>query len=408
LRRGVPPGSLTIAANLTLASPSGSQAGAPRLRGHVPGLDGVRGLAILITVLHNSGTILQSGPDVSWVIKVATTITWSGWVGVQLFFVLSGFLITGILLEQRETPHYFRNFYIRRALRIFPVYYLTLTIAFLVVPLFASPQYGDLVKREGIWYWTYLSNWTGSFGHRIRAFNHFWSLALEEQFYLVWPLIVAVTGGRIARICVTLLATAFGFRVAVLGLGLDSGLAYAATIARADSLAAGAMLALVVRDAELYRRVRRWVAPVAIATAIITCGLALWRKGFAENDPVILVFGQTLIIGPCLWLIAAAQRSPEERPAPLQRFFESPALRSLGRYSYAMYVVHWPLHYWAATRLAPWVNQGDTVTRLAHQAAYVAGILMATTVLAIASWELIEKRILALKERLAPLVPNTA
>src|SRR5262249_13935552 len=101
-----------------------------------------------------------------------------GWIGVQLFFVLSGFLITGILLDTRERPDYFRGFFVRRVLRIFPLYYAALI--------------GTLIAGDtSIWLWTYLSNF-----HPNTALPHFWSLAVEEQFYLVWPVVVWFAGRR--------------------------------------------------------------------------------------------------------------------------------------------------------------------------------------------------------------------
>ena len=342
-------------------------------------------------------------------VKVATTITWSGWVGVQLFFVLSGFLITGILVEQREAPRYFRNFYIRRSLRIFPLYYLTLTIAFLIVtPLFGSPEFRTSVERDSVWLWTYLYNWMAPFGHHMRALSHFWSLAVEEQFYLIWPLVVLLAvRERLARICVILVVAAFGFRAAVYWLGLPQGLAYSATLARCDALAAGALLAITARNFELHRRVQRWLAPLAFGSAFAICGITIWRRAFSEIDPVVQIVGQTLLLAPCLWLIMAAQRPPTTRPTALHRFFESNVLRSLGRYSYAMYVIHWPVHWIATERLGQWVNQGGTLERLSHQAAYVSGVFVVTTVLAIASWFMFEKRVLDMKERLAPLTSRT-
>ena len=93
-------------------------------RGHMPVMDGWRGLAILVVVMHNAGFILSDYPSYGSTSEaVVTTVLSSGWVGVQLFFVLSGFLITGILLDTRGSPNYFRSFYVRRALRIFPLYY---------------------------------------------------------------------------------------------------------------------------------------------------------------------------------------------------------------------------------------------------------------------------------------------
>ena len=156
---------------------------------HVPALDGLRGAAILLVLLHH--LINGDLPVHSLVGRTAFAIPRCGWAGVDLFFVLSGFLITGILLDQRGLPGYFRVFYARRALRIFPLYYGVLIIVFAILPhIRAFPQDGlRWLRPEQIWFWTYTSNIrsaaTGTiFNAPYLMLNHFWSLAIEEQFYL--------------------------------------------------------------------------------------------------------------------------------------------------------------------------------------------------------------------------------
>src|SRR5581483_4595047 len=126
--------------------------------------------------------------------SVTTAILGVGWAGVDLFFVLSGFLITGILLDTTRSPHFFRNFYARRTLRIFPWYYGLLIVVFLIVPhLFtvARPGVSDIFRHQA-WLWTYTANIAFEGKHKIYfdadwlRLSHFWSLAIEEQFYLAW------------------------------------------------------------------------------------------------------------------------------------------------------------------------------------------------------------------------------
>src|SRR6516162_10219634 len=119
-------------------------------------------------------------------LHIMRTVSMFGWTGVDLFFVLSGFLITGILLDSREAPNYFSAFYARRVLRIFPVYYFSLLVMyFLVMPHFAEARTGEsTLKTFG--YIFYLQNWFMPVGFMA----HYWSLAVEEQFYLMWPMVV--------------------------------------------------------------------------------------------------------------------------------------------------------------------------------------------------------------------------
>ena len=125
-------------------------------------------------------------------------LTGAGWVGVDLFFVLSGFLITSILYEAKQSDGYFKNFYMRRVLRIFPLYYGVLFVAFAVVPLFHPYQTGfyKTISHNQIFLWTYLQNYVQLPWEGWAGFTHFWSLAVEEQFYLVWPAVVFLLNRR--------------------------------------------------------------------------------------------------------------------------------------------------------------------------------------------------------------------
>src|SRR4051812_8053988 len=188
-----------------------------QLRPHFPGLDGLRGLAILmVMILHFGGTTEQGMSGLNlWFSR----ITGAGWCGVDLFFVLSGFLITGILYDAKGTPGGLRNFYARRVLRIFPLYYATLIVLFVILPLLApGPNPGlDKVALHQGWLWLYLSNFAAVFigDHTFAAglvqAGHFWSLAIEEQFYLVWPLIVlTLRRETLINICVAVIVGVLG------------------------------------------------------------------------------------------------------------------------------------------------------------------------------------------------------
>lgn len=150
-------------------------------RQYFPALDGLRGVAILLVLLFHNFSFI-------------TDFFFLGQLGVDLFFVLSGFLITDILLGTINTKNYFKNFYARRVLRIFPVYYLSLILFLLVLPTFFSGIDIRYYSDNQVFLWTYLQNWLYVF--KDPAPNNLllplWSLAVEEQFYLLWPLAIII------------------------------------------------------------------------------------------------------------------------------------------------------------------------------------------------------------------------
>jgi peptidoglycan/LPS O-acetylase OafA/YrhL len=211
-------------------------------------LDGVRGLAVLIVVIHYSVWIAETSQLL--LMKLTSSILATGWVGVQLFFVLSGFLITGILLDAKGKARYFSSFYFRRMLRIFPRYCIVVALILVVAPRLAwNEAWADAVRQGHRWaHWFYVQNWiTSSPG--FDALSHTWSLAVEEQFYLVWPLVVWLLGRRgLTWLCGFAMAGTPCISLALRQSGWDPNTAYEFTIARWDALAAGALVAILVRD----------------------------------------------------------------------------------------------------------------------------------------------------------------
>lgn len=263
-----------------------------------PALDGIRGIAVVAVMIFHfflfGRMVPARGLD-----RAAAAVANTGWVGVDLFFVLSGFLITGILFDARGEPRFLRTFYARRVLRICPVYFGVLVVFFLVLPrLFPSSAAVHANTTGQIWFWTYLSNvqialygWSASSVY----VDHFWSLAIEEQFYLLWPFAVALISRQsLVRTCGVIVGASLLLRIWLHAHGLQTA-AFVLTATRMDSLAIGAALALAVRDAAQLRTVLRWVRPLLATTITLLAVICLARGGFEKSDPVVGTVGYTLI-----------------------------------------------------------------------------------------------------------------
>jgi peptidoglycan/LPS O-acetylase OafA/YrhL len=359
---------------------------------HVPALDGVRGLAILmVLVLH-----LFQGFDFSdsWLGVRLHAISSLGQTGVDLFFVLSGYLITGILLKSRESRGYFRVFYARRALRIFPLYYGVLA-AILVYYLAKG-----ISSSSQIWLWTYCYNIVTTFAPERFEFGplpiqHFWSLCVEEHFYALWPLIVYWLGPRrLPGACATCLGVAAGCRFVLEWLGIGS---YYFTLSHIDGLALGSWLAVTVGQlgsaAPLIRLARWTLASVALV------GLPFYAVFKGEHILTVQVlkpFGFAVFFAALLVPVVV-----QSSRGLLVSCFSNRLLCSFGKYSYAMYVLH-PLVYALLIQAAlnycsarwPTVFAMFPTVRLLLAGAAAIGVSYLT---ACGSWHLYEKHFITLK-----------
>ena len=265
-----------------------------------------------------------------------------GWVGVDLFFVLSGFLITGILFDTLQDPHYFGSFYMRRFLRIFPLYYGFLF--FLMILGHWSPGMHFAWNGRQYVLLTYLQN-TGiwfpvtDFHPGIWAdLDHFWSLAVEEQFYLFWPLLVFLVRGRRRLIALALALSGFALllRIALYLHGSSPLLIFMLTPCRMDTLLLGGLVALVVRgDSDWIPR--RWMMPVALVAGVVIAAYTLSHLGRDMRDFFFgATFGYSVIALGCVALLIASL----EPESVAHHIFRWSWLRSLGKYSYGIYVTH--------------------------------------------------------------------
>jgi peptidoglycan/LPS O-acetylase OafA/YrhL len=362
-------------------------------RSRISALDGLRGIAILLVFLfHYAGT---KGHTPGGAVRFISTVFGFGWTGVDLFFVLSGFLITGILYDTRDDPRYYTNFYARRILRIFPIYYL-------VVVLFAAlaPFLGVHWQPAHLFFLVYLGYpaailWPALTLVAPLVVTHLWSLAAEEQFYMVWPWTIAKlrAPNKILRACAIMGIAALFFRIAIRAVpGLNPGWAYAFLPGRMDGLAVGAILAILVRSS-WRQRVQKWAAPTLILSIIILSAMGSVRSSPSSDDPVIGTIGCSIaVIGYGALLLLSLREG-----AWPQRALSWLPLRTVGIYSYGFYLYHFPLSVPLSHMKGYFIGWMHSAS--AGGAVYIIACFAINMMVAAISFHLIESPVMRLKSR---------
>lgn len=379
----------------------------------IPALDTLRGVAVLL-VMWGHTTVMKPACEVDRAYKL---ITQSGWIGVDLFFVLSGFLITGILLDTRGKRGWLCSFFARRALRILPLAFAVILLVCVVVPNLPRATAQPWATLQGIcdsparhqgWLWSFLGNvQIAKGGWCFGPLDAMWSLAVEEQFYLLWPLAVLWLNRRgILWLSGGLFALSIALKAILLARGVTIDAIIVLTPTRLDGLAIGAMIACVQREGGLAPIVP-WAKRAVIALPVVLIILGIWRGNFTLTDawvlgagvPIIAVFfGALVVVGitrPSNTAVGehdAAARNTRG-PNPLAAF-----LAFTGKYSYALYLLHWPAH--AIVMYAIFkIDDVPTIfgSRLPGVFLYYAASWAAAYALALFSWWALESRFLALK-----------
>src|SRR5580698_4874390 len=365
---------------------------------HIPALDGLRALAILLVVPHNVDLLRPPVPRADYPIAL---LMHAGWIGVQLFFVLSGFLISGNLLDTRGSGNYFSAFFGRRALRILPLYFAVLIVAFLVAPaLVTLPQELRDTLGHQVWLWTFTANWTQPFNGGVYGFGHFWSLAVEEQFYLLWPLVVLFCGPRaLLWACGVAAATSLLLRSALIAAHFPPEALYMFTPCRMDALALGAASAAVIRIPQFRARLQGAAPKVALAAAILLLVVAGSTRLFAMYEVSTQTVGYTLLSLAFALLVLLTTLPSRGMLSQAMRVLGCKPLALIGRYSYGMYVFHLPLHVFFGAGLMHRIAPNPTA---AQALAYTTVMMGITFVLAALSYELFERQFLKLKRRMMP------
>jgi peptidoglycan/LPS O-acetylase OafA/YrhL len=352
-------------------------------------LDGLRGIAILLVFFFH---YLPHNPHdpFSWVAGI-------GWSGVDLFFVLSGFLITGILYDTRQSNNFFRVFYARRALRLFPIYVLAVGLVLITVLLLRA----NLTWRF-IPFFIYGANLVlptkGGAPDFTPYLNcvHFWSLAVEEQFYSLWPIVVFLVPKRttLMKICVVGILGALAFRLVMIRLDASTWVLYTELPSRMDALLSGGLLALGLRSPHPNGwQLRRRFFGLMIFFSLILVILFLRAKSLFLASSQMTSWGYTAFAGLYFSLIGLAL-IPGTIP---NRVGKHPVLCFFGRYSYGLYIWH-DLPSPICVGWLTWFTNKIHPLILAEWA-YSVAMLMLFTAVAVASYQLIEVRFLRLKSR---------
>lgn len=356
-------------------------------RAYYPALDILRGVAILAVVFyHNFDSI---------------SFFRFGWMGVDLFFVLSGFLITELLLSSLNNRYYFRNFFVRRMLRIFPLYYLVLLLFFVLSPILFSqkgPQSTFAYYNDNeLWFWTYFQNWlmVVKGPAPVPFLSHFWSLAIEEQFYLFWPLIIFLIRklGTLRKVIFVLIAISIVVRVTTWLLNPNQvETYYCNTLTRMDSLLMGSLLAVHLREGKEIAH--HWIKLVFSAYFLLISASIFLFGNVSQDNALFPTVGYTLsaLFFSCiLYLFIKIKWDVQHWLMKLN------ALRFIGKISYGIYVYHIPIYLVLCSLLSEKTNHLFE-NGLHHTLFLSTTSLLLTIIVSALSYYLIEKPILNLKK----------
>jgi peptidoglycan/LPS O-acetylase OafA/YrhL len=375
----------------------------PYLQRHIPELDGLRGIAIILVIAYHFGLWVHLP-------NAYRTATSFGWSGVDLFFVLSGFLIGGILIDKRGAPNYFKAFYARRFFRIVPLYLLILSVygAFWVFsdPAHEVMRYYFSAPMPWYAYLTFTNNfWIAAHNNWDVFIGGTWSLAIEEQFYLTLPLIVWLVKPKyLLSLACTLTAAILYCRAYAGHAGLIShNQAFVLPWFRGDALLIGVICAILVREENvrsfLYRHI--W----ALYVALLALGLAWYQIGgtlggdAGDAKEPLLMFGLTVIalFWAMVLLIAVVH------PGPLRALANRP-LMEVGKVSYFLYLLHGAGCYSIVQLLR---HLGGARSFSNYEAMFIFGVgLFATFILAQMSWGLFESQMIRVGYRFHFVPPS--
>jgi peptidoglycan/LPS O-acetylase OafA/YrhL len=322
---------------------------ADRQRKFLPSLEGVRGYAFLVVFLAHCCWAIGNLPSLWWLFPVRF-LTGVSCISVPVFFVLSGYLICGILIDTREREGYFKIFYSRRILRVFPLYYLTLAAVALICVL------KGYSLTAGFWsHFLYIQNLLPNYPAMSKSvptamISHLWSMGVEEQFYLLWPLVVWFCPSRriLLRVTLALIACSFALRFAAPWLNVEPFAMNFWSPTRVDAILLGAVL-VMIRDGKLYR----WLEPIAQYVVLCGLGVIALTNLVSELWPFSTPLLAAIMISFWNIIAAAVVVAVMQEGSFLCRLCSTKRICWLGARSYGLYLFHYIFLYWLFFSLAP-------------------------------------------------------
>lgn len=343
---------------------------------HYNELDGIRAIAVIMVMFFHFFKDVDVHHDILILVKKLSLF---GKTGVSLFFVLSGFLITRILLNTKKNDSYFKSFYIKRVLRIFPLYYFFLVIYYFVVPLLLHQSFADFSQQ--IWYWTFMQNFALTFDWNSVGPIHYWSLSVEEHFYLFWPLIIYYCSLKNVKWAIlSLCAISFFVRFILIENQTEESLF---TFARFDELAVGSFLAILELEKKLVTKNLKKFVSVFLIFLIPLIYISFNNGNYSLLEScaryliLAMVYGSfvaiAIIIEPQNWI---------------KKTLNNHILKSIGKVSFGLYVYHPICFHLIINELR--------ITDLTQSFLLSFGLAYSVSIL---SFNLLEKKFLKLKER---------
>jgi peptidoglycan/LPS O-acetylase OafA/YrhL len=362
-------------------------------------LDGLRGIAVLIVIafhVFKRAAYFTEHP----ILITISDLTSVGWVGVDIFFTLSGYLITSILLKAKEGENYFKNFYIRRVLRIFPLYYIAIAAVLLFAPK-VEPEFTQNLGKMLPLMLLYQQNWAPLIkGLYITQYLGItWSLAIEEQFYLIWPLVVyKLKPKQLIKVSIGYIVFSIFIRIlgTILWPDLDqaSTFFYHSTFARFEEIVFGGLLAIFMTYSGAEQKVYRFSMSVFTIFFFVFIALCLLSLPGLPNPGYssipLMLGGYTSIALFSVGLIGVFITHSQQNF--LRRFFQNPILTFFGKYSYSMYLFHMTV---ALVLLDIYWHSGMRGWK--PYVLYIVSTYLVTTLIALLTWNLLEKHMLNLK-----------